>query len=166
MPDPVMILDGSGAGAPPEIRPPTPEEQAAIDAVAADVASHIVFSADRALEGKVQTTDATPAEVVRLTLERQTGYTGQVSIIGVDGGNGAVRVIRASFAVKRLNAGALSVGAPVVIASHADSGATAWAINQSVAGNDVVVSVTGAAGRTIDWYCNGQIMSFAPGGVA
>lgn len=32
MADPVIIVDASGSGAPPEIRPATPEEQAAMDA--------------------------------------------------------------------------------------------------------------------------------------
>lgn len=126
----------------------------------------IVFSENAPLAGQVHTTDATPTEVLRITLAPQTGYTGQVSTIGVDSGNGAVRVLRVSFAIKRLNGGALSVGAPVVLASHGDAAAASWAITMSVPGNDAVISVTGAAGRNVDWVAQGEIMSFAPGGVS
>lgn len=124
----------------------------------------LVFSSSQSLHGQVRTTDATPTEVVRLTLSLQTGYTGQVNVIGVDSGNGALRVIRASFAIKRLNGGAVSVGAPVVVASHADASATSWTIASSVNGNDAIVTVTGAAGRTIDWLCEGSMISFTPAG--
>ena len=124
----------------------------------------LVFTEDVRISGNVRTTDATPTEVYRLTLLSMSGYTGVVAVIGVDTGNGAMRVIRASFAVKRLNAGALAVGAPVVIASHADAGATTWQIAASVSGNDALVTVTGAAGRTIDWNCSGLMTSFTPSG--
>lgn len=124
----------------------------------------LVFTDDVRISGSVRTTDATPTEVYRLTLLVQTGYTGVVAVIGVDTGNGAMRVIRASFAVKRLNAGALAVGAPVVIASHADAGATTWTVAPSLSGNDALVTVTGAAGRTIDWNVSGLMTSFTPAG--
>jgi hypothetical protein len=117
----------------------------------------LVFTEDTRIAGSVRTTDATPTEVYRLPLLPLTGYTGVVVLIGVDTGNGAVRVIRASFAVKRLGGGALAVGAPVVLASHADAGATTWQIAASVGGNDALVTVTGAAGRTIDWSLSGQM---------
>jgi hypothetical protein len=130
----------------------------------ADIPDLVIFTEDVRLVGRVRTTDATPTEVYRLTLLPLTGYTGQVAVIGVDTGNGAVRVIRASFAVKRLNGGALAVGAPVVIASHADAGATAWQIAASVSGNDALVTVSGAAGRVVDWSCTGVMTVFTPSG--
>jgi hypothetical protein len=149
--------DGHAVDVPPEATP----------VVAAHVpAPRVVeFSDDAPLEALARTTDATATQIIRVTLDAQSGYTGQVNVIGVDGGNGAVRVIRASFAIKRLNAGALAVGAPVVLASHGDAAAASWTVSMSVVGNDAIVSVTGAAGRTIDWLCRGQMMRFAPGGL-
>jgi hypothetical protein len=124
----------------------------------------ILFGTVTAFSGMVRTTDATPTEIYRVTLAPQTGYAGEVTVIGVDGANGAVKVLRASFAFKRLNAGAMNVGAPVVVAQHADAAATGWGIAPSVSGNDIVLSVTGASGRTIDWAADGMVESFAPGG--
>jgi hypothetical protein len=127
----------------------------------------LVYAEGIRIDGRVRTTDATPTEVYRLTLLPLTGYTGTVVLIGVDTtspGGGAIRVIRASFAVKRLNGGALAVGAPVVLASHADAGATSWQITPFVSGNDAGVTVTGAAGRTIDWSLTGEMTSFTPAG--
>jgi hypothetical protein len=124
----------------------------------------LVFTEDTRITGSVRTTDATPTEVYRLTLLPLTGYTGQVRLIGVDTGNGAVRVIVASFAVKRLNGGALGVDAPVVLASHANTGTTTWQIAASVSGNDALITVAGADGRIIDWSLSGTMTSFTPAG--
>jgi hypothetical protein len=113
---------------------------------------------------RIRTTDATPSEVYRATLALLTGYWAGFRLVGIDAGNGTMRVISASIVAKRLGAGALLVGAPVVIANHADAAAAAWAITASVSGNDFVITVTGAAGRTIDWLLSGDIVAFTPGG--
>jgi hypothetical protein len=125
----------------------------------------LVFSRDQPVVSPVvRTTDATATEVYRVTLAALTGYAAVLTLLGVDAGNGACRVIRASVAAKRLNAGALLVGAPVVLASHADAAATTWAIAASVSGNDFVVTCAGAAGRTVDWHVTGAVQSFTPAG--
>jgi hypothetical protein len=124
----------------------------------------VVYSGTLAADVRVRTTDATPAEVYRRTLAPLTGYAAVLNLLGVDAGNGAVRMIRASIVAKRIGAGAVLVGAPVVIANHADAGATTWAIAATASGNDFVVTVTGATGRTIDWLLSGGIRSFTPGG--
>jgi hypothetical protein len=113
---------------------------------------------------RVRTIDATPAEVYRATLALLTGYRAGFRLVGIDAGNGAMRVISASIVAKRLNAGAILVGAPVVIANHADTAASAWAITATVSGNDLIITATGAAGRTIDWLLDGEIISFTPNG--
>lgn len=156
-----------GGGGESEMVEMTPEEEAAVIATrAAAAVAFTVFSEDVRISGRVRTTDATPTEAYRLALLPLTGYTGQVAVIGVDTGNGAVRVIRASFAAKRLNGGALAVGAPVVLASHADTGTTTWQIAASVVGDDAVVTVTGAAGRVVDWSVSGTMTTFTPAGRA
>jgi len=122
------------------------------------------YSENLYINPRIRTTDATPTEVWRTTLHTLTGYTSILTLIGVDSGNGAVRIIRASVGVKRLNAGALMIGAPVVIANHADAAASTWNIGAAVDVNDFVVTVTGAAGRIIDWSLTGTIQSFTPAG--
>jgi hypothetical protein len=123
------------------------------------------------MSGRLRTTDATPAEVYRRPLAPMTGYRALATLLAVDAGNGVVRMIHASIVAKRLSGGALLVGSPVVLANHQDSGAAAttanvagWAIAASVSGNDFVITVAGAAGRTVDWLLDGQVLSFKPGG--
>jgi hypothetical protein len=113
----------------------------------------------------VRTLDATPTEIYRMTLTLTTGYQTRSTVTGVDAGNGALKTMYVSVAVKRLLAGALLVGAPVVMASHNDAAAAAWTVSAAVAGNDLIVSVTGAAGRSIDWRVAGVVTSFAPAGL-
>jgi hypothetical protein len=82
----------------------------------------------------------------------------------VDAGNGAVRTIEARVTAKRLTGSALLVGTPVVVSDQQDSGTSAWAITAAVSGADFLVTVTGAAGRNIDWQLACDVVSFMPGG--
>jgi len=117
------------------------------------------------IEASVRTTDAQPTELYRMTLPALTGVSCDLVLIGVDTGNGACRILRASFAAKRLNAGAVGIPqAQITYANHQDTAASSWAITPSTAGNDLVLSVTGAAGRTIDWSLSGAITTFTPSG--
>lgn len=126
----------------------------------------LIYSSAIPLSGRVTTTNATPAELWRLPLAQLTGYDLSATIMGVDNGNGAVKKLVTSQTVKRLNAAPLNVGAATVVANHADAAASAWAVAVSFAGNDLVVTVTGAAGRTIDWHVSGTMTTFTPSGVA
>lgn len=125
----------------------------------------IVFSDAFEVEGNVRTTNATATEVYRAPLQTNRGYAGDFLLIGVDAGNGAVKVIRASIAAKRLGAGALMVGTPTLYAQHNDTAAAAWTAGANVQGNDFVITVTGAAGRSVDWNLAGTIVQFAPAGL-
>ena len=115
-------------------------------------------------------TGGRPAELFRRALAPLTAYTALVHLVGVDRGNGNVRYLRATLAAKRLGGGAILVndvgGQPYrLLADHRDGSAGTWAIAPSVAGNDVVITVTGAAGRTIDWFLRIEVDAFTPGGV-
>lgn len=125
----------------------------------------IVYAGEQTLTNRVTTTGTTPRELFRRTLAPLTVYTALVDLIGIDSGNGATRYIRASVVVKRLNNGALIVGAPVVIANHADTAAATWAVTPSVSGADFIISCTGAAGRSVDWFVRLNVNSFSPGGM-
>ena len=116
------------------------------------------------IDQRLRTTNATPAELWRATLAQRTGYRASLTLIAVDAGNGAVRTIEARITAKRLTNGALLVGQPVVVSGHQDSGTATWAITANVSGTDFVVTVTGAAGRNIDWLLSGDVVSFTPGG--
>lgn len=124
----------------------------------------LVYDDTIRLSARLRTTNATPAELYRATLAQRTGYRASLTLIAVDAGNGAVRTIEARITAKRLTGGALLVGTPVVVADHQDSGTAAWAITAAVSGSDFIVTVTGAAGRNIDWLLDGGVVSFTPGG--
>jgi len=124
----------------------------------------VQFTAEQPVAARVRTTDATPTELYRLPLAALTGYAFVTALIGVDAGNGAARVLRSSSAWKRLNASALQIGSTVVIANHTDAGASTWTLSAATSGNDVVVTVTGAAGRTVDWSLSGTVVRFSPSG--
>lgn len=124
----------------------------------------VVYSGSRPMAARLRTTDATPAELFRATLAPLTAYAALLELLAVDAGNGALRRIRASIVAKRLAGGAVLVGAPVVIANHQDTAAASWSISAVVDGNSFVVTVTGAAGRNIDWLLGGTFQSFTPGG--
>ena len=124
----------------------------------------LVYDDGLTISARLRTANATPAELWRATLAQRTGYRASLTLIAVDAGNGAVRTIEARITAKRLANGALLVGQPVVVADQQDSGTAAWAITANVSGTDVVVTVTGAAGRNIDWLLSGAVVSFTPGG--
>lgn len=124
----------------------------------------LVYRDGITIDQRLRTTNATPAELWRATLAQRTGYRATLTLIAVDAGNGAVRTIEARVTAKRLTGNALLVGTPVVISDQQDSGTSSWAITAAVSGADFVVTVTGAAGRNIDWQLAGDVVSFMPGG--
>jgi hypothetical protein len=112
-----------------------------------------------------RTTDATQATLVAWPLAVQTLYTARFTILAVDTVNGDCRVWTAKATAKRLGAGALLVGTPTLETSHADAGASAWALAADVNANNFRVRVTGAAGRTISWSLVGEVLRARPDGL-
>jgi hypothetical protein len=112
-----------------------------------------------------RTTDATQATLASWPLAVQTLYTARFTILAVDTANGDCRVWTAKATAKRLGAGALLVGTPTLETSHADAGATAWALAADVNVNNFRVRVTGAAGRAISWSLVGEVLRARPDGL-
>lgn len=127
-------------------------------------AAPLVYSGQISVDQRLRTTSATATEIWRATLAQLTLYRARLELLGVDAGNGNARYIQATVVAKRVGAGAVLVGAPSVVVNVQDAGASTWAITANVSGNDFVVTVTGQAGRTIDWRLSGSITSFAPEG--
>lgn len=166
MPDPIMILDGSDPTAPPEIRPATPEEQAAIDAVSADVAARIVYAGVRMISAPpMRTTDDQPHEVFRFSTHAQHVYRTTVRVSAIDAGNGTTRDSEVRMVFKGLAASIVQVGTTVVMSNMQDTAAAGWRIQPVPQGTDLVIQVTGAAGRSIDWQVTGDVGTFAPAGL-
>lgn len=165
MPDDIMVLDCSEPGAPPVVRPATPEEQAALDTIRAEEAARIVSAGVRALQQSIRTTDDVPTEILRLTTHLKHVYRATLRVCGIDAGNGVTRDSQVVMVFKGLAASPVQVGATAVLWNMQDTAAASWRITPSVAGTDLVISVTGAAGRTVDWSLTGDIGAFAPEGL-
>lgn len=135
---------------------------------AADPEPTVYAGRDRR-ETRLTTVGTTPGELFRATLAQLTVYRALVELFGVDQGNGNTRDITARMVVKRLTGGAVIVNnaaaqAVTVLSDHRDGTAGTWTAVPSVDGNAFVVTVTGAVGRTIDWYFRITFDSFTPGG--
>lgn len=151
------FADGRAVDLPPEAQP-------VVDAhVPPPVATE--FAAAEQIDAVARTTDAAPRELLRFPLAVQTGYDCVLVVMGVDAGNGAVAKLRIDATIKRLNAGPLAVGSPTTTVSQRDAAAAGWSVALTFAGNDALVSVTGAAGRSIDWIVRATVARFAPAGL-
>lgn len=118
------------------------------------------------VSAKVRTTDAASVEIYRLKCDAMQVYQSTLTLIGIDAGNGACKSMEGRFLHKRISANAVQVGGIVVLADIHDAAAAAWAPNAVPSGTDVVFTVAGGAGRTIDWIMGGTIIFYAPTGLA
>lgn len=124
----------------------------------------IRYVGQQLVDARIRSTGATPIEIFRLPLAEQSVYQSTLTIIGIDSGNFATKAMEGRFVHKRLAGNALQVGAITVLSDIHDTAAASWAPNALPQGTDVVFTVVGAAGRTIDWQMAGQILRYAPAG--
>jgi hypothetical protein len=140
----------------------TGDELAAHEALVAIPSSVITYAGLLNVHATARTTDATPVEIYRLAAQQQHVYQSTLTLIGIDSVSFATKSMEGRFVHKRLSANALQVGAITVLSDIHDTAAASWAPNALPSGTDVVFTVAGAAGRTIDWIMTGQIVFFAP----
>jgi hypothetical protein len=139
-------------------------------AMAPVVAAHVPpplvveFAGSTQVEAIVRTTDAAPLVVFRFPTLQKRLYQGNLTISGIDAVSGASKLMEGRFVWKRPAAAAVMVGLTVVSDIH-DAAAASWAPNAAPQGADIVFTVTGTAGRTIDWLLAGAVDVFAPGGL-
>jgi ribosomal protein L35AE/L33A len=139
---------------------------AAVPVVDAHVAAPrlIEFASRVEVHAIVRTTSASVLEVFRFACDVKHVYQSTLTISGVDAANGATKIMEGRFGWKRWAAGAVVMGVTVVSDIH-DAAAAAWAPNFHVETNEVVFTVQGAAGRTIDWLLVGSVDAYAPTGI-
>lgn len=116
------------------------------------------------VQAQVRTTDAVPLEVFRFPCAVKHLYQADLTISGVDATSFASKIMEGRFTWKRPGAAAVVVGLTVVSDIH-DAAAASWLPNYAAQGTDVVFTVQGAAGRTIDWLLTGTVGAFAPTGI-
>jgi hypothetical protein len=160
----IVEIPADGSGAPPVARPPTPEEEAALAAIAADTASRITYAETRNVHAVARTTDDVPKEVLRFACDQHRLYQASLTVSGIDDGTFASKIMEGRFTWKRVAAGAVMVGVTVVSDIH-DAAAAPLAPAAAAAGNDIVFTVKGVAGRTVDWLLAGTVAVYAPTGL-
>lgn len=141
-----------------------PESQPVVDAhVVAPIAT--TFAGVRSVNAVLRTTDAAPHEIFRFPTDPKRLYRATIRVTGIDSGNGNARDLEARIIFKRISTTVVQVGSTIVIHNVADGGAAIWTVTSGVVGTDCVISVSGAAGRTIDWLLAGEIGTYAPDGL-
>ena len=111
-----------------------------------------------------RTTDDVAKEVFRFSCDVKRRYTASLTISGVDAANFVSRDMEGRFVWKRNTGNAIMVGITVV-SSLGEAASNTWAPNALAAGTDIVFTVKGAAGRTIDWLLQGSVGVYAPDGL-
>jgi hypothetical protein len=124
----------------------------------------IVYDDTVAVKAQARTTDDVPLEVFRFPTVAKHRYEASLRVSGIDAGSFASKVMEGRFVWKRATTVATVTGITVVSDLH-DAAAAAWAPNCLPSGTDIVFTVTGAAGRTIDWLLKGSVDVFAPDGL-
>lgn len=125
----------------------------------------------RLAEGRVQTLNATPTEIFRAPVPRNTGYKALLTVWGITADLTGFRMIEATAVVGRAGNGAVVIQTRVspanatIKADHALGAGGSWPMPTIAAvGNDIVIRVTGAIGTTINWLLTGSFESVTPGG--
>lgn len=124
----------------------------------------IQYSREIRVTQVVQTTDDVALEVFRFPCEQRHLYRSAMEIIGIDSGNFAQKTMDGRFVWKRIVGNAIVEGITVVSDIHGSAAAT-WMPNCLPDGADVVFTVKGAVGRTINWRLSGVVEVFAPEGL-
>lgn len=138
----------------------------AVPVVDAHVAPPLVteYAGQTDVAAIVRTTTATPLEVFRFPCEAKHLYRANLRISGIDAGNFVSLVQEGRFVWKCLTVNAILSGITVVSQIPATM-PTGWATNCFPDGPDLVFTVQGAAGRTVDWLLSGDIGRYAPEGL-
>jgi hypothetical protein len=159
-PDEQELYTYDGDGQPAEL------PLAAVPIVDAHVAPPrpIDYAHQQDVSAIARTTDATPVEIFRFPCMARHVYRANLRLSGVDATNGTTRITEARFAWKRPATTAMMIGTTVV-SNLADAGAASWTQSATAVGTEIVFSVTGAAGRTVDWLVVGEIGTYAPEGL-
>jgi hypothetical protein len=125
----------------------------------------VEYANTKEINSIVRTTDDIPMEVFRFSTEVKHVYTATFSMIAIDATSGATKKTSAEMVFKRQGNTLTQVGSTYVPATFQDAAAASWQIQPLVQVTDLVISVRGASGRTIDWLMTGNIGAYAPGGL-
>lgn len=108
-------------------------------------------SDERYITREIQTTNATP-QTITLPLAEKTGYFGDLTAYGVQEQSPFDRILfKKTVMAVRATGNAILDGQPNVHPPVASAGASGWTVVVSVSGQNLVITCTGQAGKTINW---------------
>jgi len=125
----------------------------------------VELAGERSVSSVARTTDDVPKEVLRFPTAVRHVYRATFRMTAIDAGNGVTKDSEVRLVFKRTGAGLAQVGSTVALATCQDPAASTWGIQAAPSGTDLVISVRGAAGRTIDWLFSGEVGTYAPDGL-
>jgi hypothetical protein len=102
-----------------------------------------------------QTTDATPTTVATYAPADGTALLVHAQVLGRKSDGSQVAGYELLGVFRRSGASTSQVGSTTVSLAAEDD--PAWDAGFSVSGTDILLQVTGAAGVTIDWVCQGHV---------
>lgn len=114
---------------------------------------------------QTRTTDDQFKEVFRLPTAVKHIYDAVLKMRAIDAVSGATKVQGAEIVFKRTPSGLIQVGTTQAGPPFQDTAASSWSIQAAPGGTDLVISVKGALGRTVDHLLVGTIDVFAPEGL-
>lgn len=118
------------------------------------------------IDQEVRTTTNVLTEVFRFPTEEKHVYRATIQLVAIDAGNGNTKDAEARMTFKRgTGPSPVQIGSTAILYASQDSAAAVWAIQPSVQGADLVISVAGASGRTVDWHLLAEFHAYAPEGL-
>lgn len=107
------------------------------------------------------TTDATPLAITLWEVPGSAVVTANLSLAAI-AADGTAWGAQVTACYKRVgNANAQAVGVNTILLNQRDLGAALWTAVLSLSGNNIIVTVTGQAGVTIDWGVAGMALATA-----
>lgn len=167
--EPGMEVVAAPAALEPELRQPGTKilnpDDASLTIIPPDPPP-IVYAGARLVDNRVRTTDDVPLEVFRFATTPKHVYRATFRMAAIDAANGTTKDSEVRMSFKSTASALNQVGATAVLYNAQDTGTAAWAIQAGVQFPDLVISVKGAVGRTIDWLLTGEVGAYAPEGLA
>lgn len=126
----------------------------------------IEFAGARPVDEMLRTTDDQPHEIFRLGTKPKHVYRATFRLTAVDATSGTTKDSEVRMTFKTTASALLQVGTTAILYNVQDTGAASWAIQTSVSFPDLVISVKGAVGRSVDWLLTGEVGAYAPEGLS
>ncbi|MCI0341690.1 MAG: hypothetical protein L0216_11180 [Planctomycetales bacterium] len=111
------------------------------------------------ISATVQTTNATQTTVLSYTIPDETTFLARAIVLAMRQSSTSCAGYRREVWGKRQSAGAPTIGA---IVGDTWEDVASWDATYTISGNDLRVSVTGAAGSTIDWLATLELYLYTP----